>query len=90
MLINCFLFLVGFANEALLTSYYTNAAKGRRWLCVGLSLAQQVVAAAATFYTLVDVVPMSREQFVRWGVTALSYGCATAVVVKPSKVPHVG
>ena len=78
------LFATGMANEALLTSYYLNAAKGRRWLCVALALGQQVVSIAATFYTLVDVVPGSREQFIRWAITACSYGCATALVVKPA------
>lgn len=77
------LFALGFANESTLTSYYTNAAKGRRWLCVGLSLLQQVWACCATYYNLVDVVPGSHEQWLRWAVTACSYGAATAWVVKP-------
>ncbi len=85
MKIYAFLFAAGFANEFLLTSYYINAAKGRRWFCVGASLLQQLVSTGATFFTLVDVIPGSREQWIRWAVTALSYGCATATVVKPKK-----
>lgn len=83
MKIYALLFALGFANEALLTSYYINAAKGKRWLCVLLSLAQQAVYTTAVCFTLVDVEPLSREQFLRWGISALSYGCATAFVVKP-------
>lgn len=77
------LFSLGFCNEFLLTKYYLEAAKGRRWLCVLLSLAQQAVSTVAVCYTLVDVEPLSHEQFIRWGVSALSYGCATAWVVRP-------
>ena len=83
MLVYLILFTTGFANEALLTAYYTNAAKGKRWLCVALSLMHQVVACTALFYNLVDVVPGSREQIIRWVVSAISYGFATYVVVKP-------
>lgn len=83
MRVYALLFCLGFANEALLTLYYTRAARGQRWLCVLLSLAQQAVSTVAICYTLVDVEPLSREQFIRWGVSALSYGCATAWVVRP-------
>lgn len=85
MLVYAILFGIGFANEALLTAYYTNASKGRRWLCVGLSLTQQVVSGVSTFFNLVDVQPGSKEQMIRWVVSALSYGFATYVVVKPIK-----
>ena len=84
MLVYLILFGIGFANEALLTAYYTNASKGRRWLCVGLSLLQQVVACVSTFYNLVDVIPGSKEQIIRCIVSAVSYGFATYVVVKPT------
>ncbi len=78
------LFGICFLNEALLTSYYIHAAKGRRWLCVGISIIQQFVSVAGAFYNLIDVEPLSREQFVRWTVTAVAYGTATYVVVKPN------
>ncbi len=85
MLVYAILFAMGFINEFLLTTYYVNAAKGKRWLCVGLSISQQVVACVSTYITLVDVVPGSREQMIRWFISACSYGIATYVVVKPVK-----
>ncbi len=85
MLIYAFLFAAGFANESLLTAYYVCAAEGRRWRCVLLSLAQQVVSIASTLYTLVDVEPGSREQMIRWVVVALSYVAASAWIVKPKQ-----
>ena len=83
MIVYAFLFACGFSNEALLTAYYVSAGEGKRWRCVALSLAQQVVSVATTLYTLVDVEPGSREQFIRWGITALSYGFASAWIVRP-------
>lgn len=83
MVIYVLLFVLGFANDYLLTTYYLAAAKGRRWFCVGLSLAQQACSLSAVCFNLVDVEPLSHEQFIRWGVTAVAYACAAAVSVKP-------
>lgn len=85
MLVYLILFAICFANEFLLTTYYVNASKGKRWLCVGIAVLQQFVSVAAAFFNLVDVEPLSREQFTRWVVTACAYGLATYVVVKPAK-----
>jgi hypothetical protein len=81
MLIYLFLFIAGFLNEALLTSYYINAAKGKKWLCVGLSLGQQIVSIGAMFFNLVDVEPKSIEQLIRFIITAFSYATATYFIV---------
>ncbi len=80
------LFAICFANEYLLTTYYVNAAKGKRWLCVGIAVTQQFVSVAGAFFNLVDVEPLSREQFTRWTITAFAYGLATYTVVKPVKI----
>lgn len=90
MMVYALLFALGFANEALLTSYYLHAPFGHRWRCVVLSLLQQAVALSALCFNIVDVEPLSREQFTRWIVTALSYGCATAWVVRPKMTELCG
>lgn len=84
MIIYLFLFCIGFANEYLLTSYAIEAVKGARMKCVVLTMVHQIVACTGLF-NIVDVEPGSREQFFRWFVTALSYGAATYVVVKPKE-----
>ncbi len=78
------LFGLGFANEALLTAYYVNAAHGRRWLCVALSLGQQAVAAGSLWFNVIEAVD-TRERITRLIITAISYGCATAFVVRPKE-----
>lgn len=77
------LFCLGFANDWLLTTFYLQAAKGRHWLCAGLSLAQQVCSLTALAFNVVDVEPLSREQLTRWIVTAFAYACAALVSVRP-------
>lgn len=78
------LFGLGFANEALLTSYYRHAAFGHRWRCVALSLGQQAVAAGSLWFNVIEAVD-TRERVIRLFITAISYGCATAIVVRPNK-----
>lgn len=83
MLMYLFLFGLSFANDFTLTKYYIYVAQGKRWHCVGLALLQQLFSLTAVCYTLVDVEPLSREQFTRWAVTAFAYGSAAFFSVKP-------
>jgi hypothetical protein len=78
------LFCIGFINEYLLTSYYIHAAKGHRWLCMGLTMLQQSMSFTALWFNIVDGSPSIHERICRWFVTGLSYGAATYFVVKPA------
>lgn len=83
------LFCISFLNEYFLTAYYMAAVKGYRWQCVGLSVVQQVVACSTTYFTLIDVIPMSHQQLFRFITTMLGYAVGTIVVVKPKETSDV-
>lgn len=76
------LFVVGFLNEILLTSYYIAAARGHRWKAVGLCIAVEAVRLPSAALVLSEAL-FSREQLLRAGVLTLSYAIATAIIVKP-------
>jgi hypothetical protein len=79
------LFGLSFANDYFLTKYYICVAEGKRWYCAGLSLCQQLCAMSAVCFNLVDVEPLSRDQFTRWAVTAVAYATAALFSVKEKR-----
>lgn len=71
--------LSGFLNDAILTSYYVNADRGRAVLCVVLCGGQQALAIFQAYHSFSDCAPGSPEQIRRWCAVALGY-CAAAWV----------
>ncbi len=77
------IFGLALANDFALTRFYIEASRGNRWVCVGLALGQQLLAAGTLWLNVVEALE-PRERVIRLAISALAYGAAAAIAVKPS------